>query len=304
VRACESEDLPAVPGAPRLAAHRLEEWASGRNGCSGSVRTATGSVSRPLAVTTPSIEGPLRDRYTVYRHRHRLPAHRTAQGTQASDRGLLGGPDQPVRARVRRRHLAPRHLVAAGRCRPGFGAGEHLLLLRLDARHRGAARRAASPGAGRVRRAGPLFRGRPGHRGHRAAGNDQVVRHQLPLHRARDRAEDHVLTAPRKSAVGTQRGSGPRRSGPPGNHRADHLPAAEQGCRRRGRAGRAARRAGSAVLRPAGPARRQGRAVGADRRAGAGDRHLRRRGRARRAGLQHVGIAGQPARDPCRHLLR
>jgi 5-methyltetrahydropteroyltriglutamate--homocysteine methyltransferase len=34
VHACESEDLPAVPGAPRLAAHRLEEWASGRNGCS------------------------------------------------------------------------------------------------------------------------------------------------------------------------------------------------------------------------------------------------------------------------------
>ena len=51
MRACESEDLPTVPGAPRLAAHRLEEWASGRNGCSASVRTATGSVSRPLAVT-------------------------------------------------------------------------------------------------------------------------------------------------------------------------------------------------------------------------------------------------------------
>ena len=31
MRACESEDLPAVPGAPRLAAHRLVEWASGRN---------------------------------------------------------------------------------------------------------------------------------------------------------------------------------------------------------------------------------------------------------------------------------
>jgi 5-methyltetrahydropteroyltriglutamate--homocysteine methyltransferase len=51
VRACESEDLPAVPGAPRLAAHRLEEWASGRNGCSGCVR-CIGSVWCPLAVTT------------------------------------------------------------------------------------------------------------------------------------------------------------------------------------------------------------------------------------------------------------
>lgn len=31
--ACESEDLPAVPGAPRLAAHRLVEWAYGCRGC-------------------------------------------------------------------------------------------------------------------------------------------------------------------------------------------------------------------------------------------------------------------------------
>lgn len=29
MRACESEDLPAVPGAPRPAAHRLVEWAFG-----------------------------------------------------------------------------------------------------------------------------------------------------------------------------------------------------------------------------------------------------------------------------------
>lgn len=31
--ACESEDLPTVPGAPRLAAHRLVEWAYGSPGC-------------------------------------------------------------------------------------------------------------------------------------------------------------------------------------------------------------------------------------------------------------------------------
>ncbi len=42
VRACESEDLPAVPGAPRPAAHRLVEWALGRTrcGCVPEVRTA------------------------------------------------------------------------------------------------------------------------------------------------------------------------------------------------------------------------------------------------------------------------
>ncbi len=54
MHACESEDLPNVPGAPRLAAHRLVEWASGRNGCSA-VHCA-GPVVRPLAVTTPSNE--------------------------------------------------------------------------------------------------------------------------------------------------------------------------------------------------------------------------------------------------------
>jgi 5-methyltetrahydropteroyltriglutamate--homocysteine methyltransferase len=32
VCACESEDLPVVPGAPRPAAHRLAEWADGRAG--------------------------------------------------------------------------------------------------------------------------------------------------------------------------------------------------------------------------------------------------------------------------------
>jgi len=30
MRACESEDLPVVPGAPRPAAHRLAVWAYGR----------------------------------------------------------------------------------------------------------------------------------------------------------------------------------------------------------------------------------------------------------------------------------
>ena len=58
MRACESEDLPAVPGAPRLAAHRLEEWASGRNGCS-----AVGALHRigckSVGGEHPSIEGRL-----------------------------------------------------------------------------------------------------------------------------------------------------------------------------------------------------------------------------------------------------
>ena len=64
VRACESEDLPAVPGASRPAAHRLVEWASGRNGCSVCVHCA-GPVVRPLAVTTRRMKDENRDRNTV-----------------------------------------------------------------------------------------------------------------------------------------------------------------------------------------------------------------------------------------------
>ena len=61
VHACESEDLPTVPGAPRLAAHRLEEWASGRNGCRVVALSAHCDRIglRPLAVITTSIEGRL-----------------------------------------------------------------------------------------------------------------------------------------------------------------------------------------------------------------------------------------------------
>ena len=55
MRACKSEDLPAVPDAPRPAAHRLVEWAFGRTCCGYvlEVRTATGSAARPRAVTNP-----------------------------------------------------------------------------------------------------------------------------------------------------------------------------------------------------------------------------------------------------------
>ena len=54
MRACESEDLPAVPGAPRPAAPRLVEWAFGRGRC-GVCAPQIGSAACPQAVTTPSI---------------------------------------------------------------------------------------------------------------------------------------------------------------------------------------------------------------------------------------------------------
>ncbi len=148
------------------------------------------------------------DRYTVYRHRHRLTANRTETRTQACYRGLLGRPHKPLRAREGRRDPAPRHLGPAGRRRPGLRAGEYLLLLRPGAGHRCPVGCAAGAGAGRLRRSRPLFRCRPWQRGHRATGDDQVVRHQLPLHRPRDRSEHEVFAALRQSARGAQRGSG------------------------------------------------------------------------------------------------
>ena len=58
MRACESEDLPAVPGAPRPAAHRLVEWAFGWTHCGVTPRAFT--VNRigcaSAAVSTPSID--------------------------------------------------------------------------------------------------------------------------------------------------------------------------------------------------------------------------------------------------------
>ncbi len=216
---------------------------------------------------------------TLYRNHHRLPAHRPAPRTQARHRRLLGRTYQPIRAGGRRRHVTPRHLVGPGRGRSGLGAGEHLLLLRPNARYRGAARRAAAPSEPGFRRAGPLFRRGAGHRPDRAAGDDEVVRHQLPLPGTRDRAVDHVHAAPRQGARRTQRGVRARHSRTSGDHRADHLPAAEQGRRRRGGADRTPRRVGSGLFGAAVAACRRRRPVGAVRRAGAGDRPLPRRAR-------------------------
>ena len=240
----------------------------------------------------------------IHRHRYRLAAHRPETRTQARHRRLLGRTHQPIGPGIRRRDIAPRHVVGPGRRRPGLGAGEHLLLLRPDARHRGHARRAAGPGRRGLRRPGPLLRRRARQQGCRAAGNDQVVRHQLPLHRSRDRARDQVLAEPGQGALRAERGPRARNSRAPGRHRAGHLPAAEQGRQRRRRADRAAAGAGADLLRAAVAARRQRRAVGAVRRARAGHRHLPRRARAGRGRVQRAGQGEQPARHLRRHLLR
>lgn len=51
MRACESEDLPAVPGAPRPVVHRLAEWAVAEDG--SLVAGGLCSVRRLLAVAIP-----------------------------------------------------------------------------------------------------------------------------------------------------------------------------------------------------------------------------------------------------------
>ena len=151
MRACESEDLPAVPGAPRPAAHRLVEWAFGCSRCGyaiGAYRSRIGCTSAG-GDHHRRFKDECRDPSTIYRDRSRLSAHRPQTRTQARHRGLLGRTHQPIGAGIRRRDAAPRHLggslAAAGLDSVPV---EHLLLLRPGARHRRHARRAAGPGRG------------------------------------------------------------------------------------------------------------------------------------------------------------
>ena len=169
------------------------------------------------------------DLSTIHRHRYRLAPHRSEARTQTRHRRLLGRTDQSLRPGIGGLDTAPRHVVAPGGGRPGLRAGEHLLLLRPDARHRGHARRAARAGGRNLRRPGPLLRRGARQQRRSAAGDDQVVRHQLPLHRSRDRARDQVHAEPGQGALRAERGSRARHSGAPGRHRPSHLPAAEQG---------------------------------------------------------------------------
>ncbi len=82
MRACESEDLPAVPDAPRPAGSSprgMGVWSwSLRFVCldEDQVRAATRSAARPPAVNHPSSVRTKSDLSTLHRYSYRLPAHR------------------------------------------------------------------------------------------------------------------------------------------------------------------------------------------------------------------------------------
>ena len=95
------------------------------------------------------------------------------------------------------------------RRRAGFGSGEYFLVLRPGARHRRAASVRCPPAvAGVADDLDRYFAAARGNDDDRAAGDDQVVRHQLPLHRSRDRPDTPFAL---ESGQGARRiGRGPR----------------------------------------------------------------------------------------------
>ena len=122
----------------------------------------------------------------------RLPAYRPPPRAEEGRRSLLGRQDRRLSAGRRRQGHPAGHSQAAAGARPdrSRSRSRHVLLLRPGARRHRPPRRRPGPfrqppqrrGAAGHRR---LLRPGPRHQGHSAAGDDQVVRHQLPLPRAR-----------------------------------------------------------------------------------------------------------------------
>jgi hypothetical protein len=148
------------------------------------------------------------------------------------------------------------------------------------------------------RPAGPVLRDGPRRAGHRAAADDEVVQHELPLHRPGDRA-GHRVPPRRVEAAGRDRAG-------PADRRRDAS-----------RVRRAGDRSSCCRTPPPGPAARRARRVraaarllaaeaslGAARRAGAGHGPHRRRTRRRPRRLRPARRSGGPSRDPRRQLLR
>ena len=130
------------------------------------------------------------------RHDPRLPPDRPPTRAQASRRGVLGGHDRRRRARGDGRRAArrdPRASRSAGAGARRLVDPRVLLLLRPGAGcggHRGCGARPLRRPRRRRRHGRPrrILHDRPRRRRPRAARDDQVVRLELPLPRARDRA--------------------------------------------------------------------------------------------------------------------
>ena len=140
-----------------------------------------------------------------------------------------------------------------------------------------------------------------------AAADDEVVRHQLPLHRAGDRAATTGSGWRRQTARRGPRGAALGLTHPAGAARPGHVPAAvpggagqPRGLLPAGPAGRRARR----LRRLLAALARRGRRLGAARRAGAGRRPHGAELAAVRLGVRPPGRAGRPTAAVRRVLLR
>ena len=188
--ACESEDLPTVSGTPCPTVHRLVEWASRPSPSCSRMLASPGSVRVLVRRWWPSLRIATGEHRDIHLHRDRagLPAHRSEPRTQEGRRVLLGRPPR------RRSDSTRSPATCAGRPGPSlrdagldsvpvntFSYYDQVLDTAVDAR------RTARPGRRHRRRPRPLLRRRPRHRHGRPAGDDQVVRHQLPLPGAGDR---------------------------------------------------------------------------------------------------------------------
>ena len=215
----------------------------------------------------------------------RLSAHGRAAGAEICTRVLLARRILARGAAGAGRAAAPAALAGAGGA--GLGAGGRFFVLRPGAGHELYPGPPARARAGLSwRRAGQLLprgaraqrpgRGSPGLLRRSGRGrDDQVVRHQLPLHRARIHRR-HAVPAGRLAPAGpVGRSRRPGRAGKAGAHRPGDLSGAGQGQGRLEPAGPAGAPAAGLcrVARYPGCAWR---AVGADRRTHPGHRAGRR----------------------------
>ncbi len=204
-----------------------------------------------------------------------LPAHRCAARAQAGA-GTLLAPRHRRRATAgHRTRAAPAPLATATRGRGGRAAQQRLQPVRRDARHRVPVRcdPATLPRAGRCRSAGRLLRDGARHAGARpgpaCAGNDQVVRHQLPLPGAGAGAAPALPPARRQAGGGVPGSQGAGHPDPAGADRAGDLPGAVQDRGRQRSLGAAGQPAAGVRRTAAAPACSRCR-LGATRRTGAG----------------------------------
>ena len=162
-------------------------------------------------------EGEFRDRrFRVPIDRVRLPPPGAGPGIEEGRRGLLGRPYRSRRTEPGGRRCAGRRLEAARRRRDRRGGDRRFLAVRPRARHHRHGRCRPGP-ASCLRRGGParrVFRDGARHAGRAAAGDDEVVRHELPLPGARARPGHRVHgglveagggTSPRPGGWGTPR---------------------------------------------------------------------------------------------------